>query len=398
MFQRAWNVVKAVWNTDTTPEGMEEALAKLREQAPTPVFWLIGKTQSGKTTLIRYLTGAEDAAIGNGYRACTKTSREYPFPTSEAPLIRFLDTRGLDEAGYDATADLAAFNSVAQVMILTVKLCDLSQGNVREGLRTLRSANPSRPVILVLTCLHEAYPQQQHPTYPPDTIPDFVRLRDEQTRQFAGLVDEVVAVDITQPDEGFAEPNYGGEALKAMLVKHLPDGYRQALLRTTELTSRLKELHQQHAGPIILGYATLAGTAGALPIPFIDLVLLPGIQTRMVYHLAKIYGQEMTGVRFLELAGSIGIGLLAKTAVRQVAKLIPGVGSAAGAALASASTYALGKAFCIYYQQVHDGHIPDAARLKQIYQQELEQAQRALSRMESRNSGPDDASKTPTAK
>ena len=50
-----------------------------------------------------------------------------------------------------------------------------------------------------------------------------------------------------------------------------------------------------------MGYATLAATAGAIPIPFVDLLILPGIQTRMIYHLAKFYGQPLDG-RFLELA------------------------------------------------------------------------------------------------
>ena len=374
MFQRSWNVVKALWNTDTTPEGLDAALAELRTQSPIPVFWLFGKTQSGKTTIIRHLTGAEDAAIGNGFRPCTKTGREYPFPTADAPLLKFLDTRGLDEAGYDPKPDIEAFGAHAHVMIVTAKLCDLAQGNVREGLRAIRSANSSRPVLLVLTCLHEAYPQQQHPAYPPNGVPEVVRLTAEHAEQFDGLFDAIVPIDITKPEEGYADPNYGGEALKETILKHLPDAYRQSILRTGDLTAKLKGLHQQHAGPIILGYTSLAGTAGALPIPFVDLVLLPGIQTRMVYHLAKIYGQEMSAVRFLELAGSIGIGLIARTAVHQLAKFIPGVGSAAGATLAAASTFALGKAFCLYYEEVHDGHVPDAAKLKGYYQKELDSA------------------------
>lgn len=380
MFQQAWNIVKAVWNTDTTPEGLESALSELRSRAPTPVFWLFGKTQSGKTSLIRFLTGAEDAVIGNGFRPCTKTSREYPFPTADAPLIKFLDTRGLDESGYDPRPDLEAFGSLAHVMVVTAKLRDLAQGNVRDALSEIRSEFPNRPVVLALTCLHEAYPQRQHPSYPPTSEPEYVRLRDEQARQFEGLHDAIVSIDLTHPDEGFAEPNYGGDELKSTLLRLLPNAYRQSLANTAELTANLKDLHGRHAGPIILGYASLAGTAGSLPIPFVDLVLLPGIQSRMVYHLAKIYGQELTAVRFLELAGSIGIGLLAKTAARQLAKLIPGVGSAAGAALAAASTFALGKAFCLYYEQVHEGHVPDAAKLRSYYEKELAAASQSWNR------------------
>jgi 50S ribosomal subunit-associated GTPase HflX len=70
------------------------ALSEVRSRHPLPVVWLIGKTQSGKTSIIRALTGSPLAEIGNGFRPCTATTRLYDFP-ADAPLVRFLDTRGL---------------------------------------------------------------------------------------------------------------------------------------------------------------------------------------------------------------------------------------------------------------------------------------------------------------
>src|SRR5437868_5361673 len=142
---------------------VEEKLRELRARLPVPVFWLFGKTQSGKTTLIRYLTGADRAEIGKGFQPCTRFSDEYDFPTPETPLLTFLDTRGLDEPGYDPAEDLAQFNDRAHVVLVTVKVLDHAQENVLRHLQTLRKAQPRRPIILVLTCLHEGYPQQQHP-------------------------------------------------------------------------------------------------------------------------------------------------------------------------------------------------------------------------------------------
>ena len=49
-----------------------------------PVVWLVGKVQSGKTSIIRALTQATDAEIGAGFRACTRTARVFDFP-DEAP-------------------------------------------------------------------------------------------------------------------------------------------------------------------------------------------------------------------------------------------------------------------------------------------------------------------------
>src|SRR5262245_50746784 len=71
---------------------LQAQLERLRQRTPVPIFWLFGRTQSGKTSVVRYLTGAADAEIGQGFRPCTRFSRLYQFPTADAPLLTFLDT------------------------------------------------------------------------------------------------------------------------------------------------------------------------------------------------------------------------------------------------------------------------------------------------------------------
>src|SRR5262249_22690997 len=201
---RFWDAVKRTVTGDSTPPPeIEATLAELRTKTPTPILWLLGKTQSGKTTIIRFLTGAEDAAIGSGFRPCTRTSRLYQFPTPDAPLLTFLDTRGVDEPGYDATEDIAAFDPQAHIVLVTVKATDFAQGNVRSTLERIRAASPSRPVVLIITCLHEAIPRQPHPEpYPFDAlaanpnapldpgVPESLRqCIEEHRRAFAGLFD-----------------------------------------------------------------------------------------------------------------------------------------------------------------------------------------------------------------
>lgn len=380
-----WRLTRQLVRVNGRPPDLEKELAGLREKVPAPVFWLFGKTQSGKTSLVRFLTGAEDAAIGSGYRPTTRTSREYPFPTPELPILTFLDTRGVDEPGYDPAEDIAAFDPRAHVVVATCRVTDFAHGNLRDALRKVRDANRSRPVVLVLTCLHEALLPEPHPVpYPfacgaaAGRVPEqLARLIAEQTTQFDGLVDRVVPVDLTKPEEGFPEPDYGGEALKRALLEVLPGAYRETLARTTELTKSLREAHLRHAAPIITAYSSLAATAGAVPVPFLDLLLLPAVQAKMVHELANLYGQPQTAARFLELAASLGIGLAARQAVRELVKFIPFVGSAAGAALAWASTYALGRAFCEYFQQVHQGHIPPPDALKKLYHAQFTAAERA---------------------
>jgi uncharacterized protein (DUF697 family)/predicted GTPase len=378
-----WGTVKRLWQRGNRPPDLETTLNELRTRTSAPVFWLLGKTQSGKTSIIKYLTGADDAVIGSGFRPTTRTTRRFPFPTAEAPLLCFLDTRGLDEPGYDPTADIEALDAQAHLVIVTVKAIDFAQGNVRRVLEPLRHANPSRPVVLCVTTLHEAIPRQPHPEpYPFEDptrpIPDELRrCIEEHARAFAGLYDALVPIDLTKPEEGFANPNYGGEQLKAAVLQLLPAAYRQTLLRLKEATDSLKDVHLRHAIPVILGYSTLAATAGAVPIPFVDLVLIPGIQARMAQHLGEVYGQPLTTERFKEIAAALGVGMITRQLARQATKFLPVVGSAVGAAVGGASTYALGRALCYYFQAICEGHVPDAATLKAYYQEQLAAAEKS---------------------
>jgi uncharacterized protein (DUF697 family) len=404
--------VRRLFSSEYRDRQLQERLQQLRQRTPVPVFWLFGKTQSGKTSVIKYLTGADAAEIGHGFQPCTRFSRLYQFPTPEAPLVTFLDTRGLDEPNYDPAEDLARFNSDAHVVLVTVKALDHAQENVLAHLRTIRAAKASRPVVLVLTTLHEAYPQQQHPEpYPfkdgfgrgpqtasqgPETAPEhtpgavpepLARSLDEQRHRFEGLVDYLVPIDLTRPEEGFHDPNYGGQQLIDTLLTVLPHAYRETLLTLEEGMRELRDLYARHALPHIIAYSTLAASAGAIPIPWVDLFLIPGIQTRMIHHLADYYGQPLSATRFLELASTTGMGMLVRQAARELVKFIPYLGSVVGGAFAAASTFALGKAFCYYYSAVHQGHVPRPEELRRYYIEQLTLAEQAWSSLKTKGMG-----------
>jgi uncharacterized protein (DUF697 family) len=423
---RLWGTVRRIFRSGADrPPDLDATLNELRLKTPAPVFWLLGKTQTGKTSIIKFLTGAEDAAIGSGFRPTTKTTRRYEFPTPDAPLMTFLDTRGLDEPTYDPADDIAALDPQAHVVIVTAKATDFAQGNVRAALEPIRRANSSRPVVLCVTTLHEAIPRQPLPEpYPfasqrsedrdqrsesvghdsgltsdlrsPTSVPDDLRRSiDHHAQEFAGLFDEVVPIDFTKPEDRFPDPNYGGEHLKQTLLRVLPDAYRQTLLQLKEATEALKDVHLRHAVPIIMGYSTLAATAGAVPVPFVDMVLIPGIQARMAHHLARLYGQPMTPDRVKEIAAAVGVGMISRQLARQATKFIPVVGSAVGAAVGGASTYAFGRALCYYFQAVHEGHVPNAAALKAYYKEQYADAEKRWKQASRERERPDDTRDRP---
>ncbi|MFT6304559.1 MAG: putative GTPase, partial [Pseudomonadales bacterium] len=94
--------------TPASSPALEELLRQ--HQNAYPVLWLLGKAGAGKSSIVQRLTGDSRAAIGNGFAPCTKTAMYYDHP-ADAPVMRFLDTRGLGETNYDPADDLAEASS-----------------------------------------------------------------------------------------------------------------------------------------------------------------------------------------------------------------------------------------------------------------------------------------------
>jgi uncharacterized protein (DUF697 family) len=357
------------------------AVREARARHPLTVVWLIGKTQSGKTSIIRALTGSGLAEIGNGFQPCTATTRLYDFP-AEAPLVRFLDTRGLGEVAYDPSADIHYCESQAHLLLAVMKATDIRQDDVLEVLRQVRGRHPEWPLVIAQTGLHDAYPPGgEHPLpYPfedggaPESVPvDLARALRAQRDRLGALPGEIpvrwVPIDLTLPEDGFDPPDYGLDALWQAI-----DGVStlrlQALLRSDP---GVADAYARSAHPHIVGYAIAAAGVGALPL--VDLVGVPAIQAKMLQSLAALYGQDWDRRAILEFLGLLGTGIgvayAARSAGRAVVKLIPVWGQTAGAvwgATASgATTYALGKAAGFHFNRRRRGLPADAEGLRRTF-------------------------------
>lgn len=379
-------VRKALLNPGVDDERLNEALASAREHQPPPVLWLLGKAQSGKTSVIRALTGSTRAEIGNGFQACTRTASFYDFP-EQAPVVRFLDTRGLGEVAYDAGEDLAFCESQSHLVMAVMKVSDPDQDAVLETLKTVRRRHPEWPVVIVHTALHELYPPGTDHVVPwpfggipPDEVPADLRrvlaMREQLVGALPGRAPVVpVAVDLTLEEDGFATPDYGLEGLWQAIEE----------TATFELRSRLqqdpalRDLFSRAAHPQITGYSLAAAGAGSLPL--IDAALLPALQVRMLHALSGIYQQRWDVRRSSEFFGLLGLGVIAgyglRWAGRSLVKMVPGwgqtLGAAWGASSAAAVTYALGKAADFYLSRTADGMPVDAEALRGVYREAFEQ-------------------------
>lgn len=388
-----------------TEQSYQEQSEKLVARAPIPVFWLFGKTGSGKTSIVRFLTGAERAEIGNGFAPQTRHSQQYDFPADAPPVLRFLDTRGLGESRYDPAEDIERFNEQAQMVIVVVRAMDHALEPIVEPLKAIRRAKPERPVLLALTTLHEAYPQRQHPTVDPfdaegrllkepanaedAPLPDELRRSlDKQRERFAGLVDRIVPIDFTQPEDGFEQTDFGGERLHAALMQLLPAAYRQTMIELQQAVGSERDELDRRAMTYVVGYSTLAATAAAVPIPWVDIPVVMGIQSHLIYRLGVIYGEPMNASLAAQTFSAIGGRLLTKMLLRESLKIIPYIGMAANAALAYAYTFGLGKAVCWYLRQTQKGRRPTDAEVERVWQEQI-QAAAAHWRRQKKSAGSD---------
>ncbi|NUQ65410.1 MAG: DUF697 domain-containing protein [Pirellulales bacterium] len=381
--------LSGIWQNLRAPrvddERLQERLERLRAEMPVPVFWLLGKTQSGKTSIIRALTGSTRTEIGSGFRPCTRTSRLYPFPDESQYFLQFLDTRGLGEVHYDPSEDIRVLENQAHCLIVVVKAMDHAQQPVLEPLKKILKAHPRWPLIVVQTSLHEGYPAVDTPhilpypyrefPFPPHVPRDLARSLASQRQWFDQYEARFVPVDFTLPEDDHYPEHYGLDALWTALEDAVPLGLRAMM---HEHRKAFRDAQFRTAHPHVLGYAAAAGAAAGVPVPMIDIPLLLGIQAKLFHSIASIYGQEMSAQRAAEIFGTLGLGIAVRMGGRELLKFVPGLGSAVSALFAAASTYALGCTLCAYFSYAREGDVPDAATLRRLYEKEYAEGRSRL--------------------
>tara|TARA_R110002072_G_scaffold193881_2_gene351106 strand:+ start:1226 stop:2233 length:1008 start_codon:yes stop_codon:yes gene_type:complete len=325
------------------------------DPAGVPVLWLLGKTGAGKTSLVRALTG--EGAVGNGFAPGTRDAALFDFPAT-GPAVRFLDTRGLGEAGHDSADDLKAAQGIAHAALAVIRYDDPVQTPVIDAV--IDAVRATRlPVLLVFTGA--------------DLLPNDIA----QERVRAGLRKaigrDLPFVSLALPPEGMVT---GLEALLDALDSFMPRA-AAALRRADEARSFAK------LKPLVLRYAAMAGASDVAPV--VGMAAVPAAQGALLQALAKRHGVSLTPARLSLLASALGTGALVRLAathvLRQGAKMVPVAGQTLGAAAAAgasfATTYALGRAASAWLYSTARGKEPDRASLRALYDQALKGARHA---------------------
>jgi len=338
-----------------------------RAQAEALVVWLLGKTGAGKTAIVAALTGDPRAEVGQGFEPCTRTAFFYDVP-AEAPLLRFLDTRGLGEAGYDATRDISWCEEQSHLVLAVMQVSDPAQHMALHALQQAHRRHSEWPVVVAQTGLHRLYPAGiGHPDPYPYTggpedlthtsLPHALRQALAHQRKLfdalRGPRPRFVPLDFTLPEDGFPPQDYGLELLWRVLEEVSPVVFEALHTASADVES---DRRRAKARPLIYGCGAAAAGAGAVPIPIVGVGGLAGVIAMMLRALAIRYDVTWTPRAFGEFSGAVGGGALAwwalRYGLREMLKLIPVVGTGAAGALNAAAAFgvavAIGEAACVW--------------------------------------------------
>jgi uncharacterized protein (DUF697 family)/predicted GTPase len=389
---------------------VQRLLAEVRSSLPTTQVLLIGKAQTGKSSIIRGMTGATPEIIGQGFRPHTTHTQRYFYPTEELPLLQFVDTVGLGEGLKDPQSFRKELDGLLQssqsetvgasIIVVTVKITDFALNSLFELVRTLRQQHPQVPCLLAVTCAHELYPQsvENHPAYPPEY--------EAVQRAFAGIQQQFqggsnttlleainpfksetssrkiwhrsVLIDFTLEEDGYAPVFYGLAAFVEALSELLPTAEAQVmhqLLDQAQAGDQIGMIYRTAGRRYIAPFSIMAATLAAVPLPFATMPVLTALQVTMVSLLGKLYGQTLSPSQAGGIASAIAGGFLAQALGRELVKFIPGLGSVVAASWAGAYTWALGEGACVYFGDLMGGRKPDPQKIQQAMQDAFKTAQ-----------------------
>ena len=365
-------------------------LERVRATFPTTEVILIGKPQSGKSSIIRSLTGATADIIGQGFRPHTAHTQQYAYPTEDLPLIYFTDTMGLGEAQKSSSEPIDELLQLlsplgssqaaptAKVIILTVKLNDFATDFLQQIIARIREKYPEIPCLLTVTCLHELYSDsiENHPPYPP-ADPVILRAYTALQTQFETICDRTVLIDFTLEEDGFTPVFYGLDAFVDQLADLLPEAEARLLhqlLDEAGIESEIGSLYRDTSRRYMMAFAVMAATLAAVPLPFATMPALTALQVTLVSLLGRLYGQSLNLSQAGGVLSAITGGFIAQVVGRELIKFVPGFGSVVAATWAAAYTWALGEGACVYFGDLMGGKTPDPKKIQQTMKQSFQDA------------------------
>lgn len=316
---------------DMMKMAIEEMGNAMKEMGKANIL-IAGRTGVGKSTLVNSVFKENLAETGQG-KPVTQTTREISKPGF--PLTVF-DTRGLEMAALGDTLD-----ELESLLVSRSKETDVSRHIhvawicIHEDGRRVEEAEIKLhemlarhvPVIGVIT---KARSDQGFKAEVQRLLPEAVNVV-----RVRALPEEL--------DEGVSLEPMGLEELVDVTVQVIPEGIRRAFVAAQKAS---REQRKREADSIVAWAVAQAALIGVTPIPFSDAALLIPLQIRMIARISALYGisDSDIGSHIMALMAPFGASFVGKTIVSGLLKLVPGVGTMAGGAIAGSTAAAITRA------------------------------------------------------
>ncbi len=280
---------------------------------------IVGPANVGKSTLYNQLIPRQEEKAEVGpVPGTTRENQE-----ADAGLFALIDTPGADAVGAVGEREREIAFEAAEAADFLVIVFEGSRG-IKRYERDLFDALLAlgKPFIVVLNKM-DLVPKKHHD--------EVVEAAARNLRLEPSQIIETVATKGT---------NVGRVVLA--IVKAEPE-------LVAAITDALPEYRDKVAWQQIVAAAGSAGVVGLIPLPFVDLIPLLGIQSGLVLSTARVYGYRINLARAKELIVTFGIGMIARTVYQQLAKLAGVPGWVVSAAIAASTTVVIGYAAMMWF-------------------------------------------------
>ena len=334
--------------TDGLKEKFDQAYNEIKNNLKSPNILLLGQTGVGKSSLINTIFGQEMAKVSN---IKPETRGFHAYTDSNIPV------NVIDSEGYELT-------SAEQFKETLSKYIDGNFADVTKQIHIAWyciSISSARVLPYDLDNLDYLVNTKKIPTCVVFTQCD----NDTPEGDTAKALQAVVVQRFGRHISCFQSSN-DEEINKELDLNKLIDWSLKNLsddnLRSGFLIAQKVDLQKkdEKSRSRIKYYVGLAGAIGASPIPMSDAILLTGLQVKMASDIFTLYGlNSQLSDTVKNIIGGRVISMLGKMVAGTLLKFIPGLGTAAGAAInagvAMSITASLGYALCALTRKAIEG-------------------------------------------
>ncbi|MFN4763726.1 YcjF family protein [Gillisia sp. Q332] len=324
----------------------EEEFKKIEAEVKRPNILIVGGTGVGKSTIVNQIFGEGTVAVGEGMPV-TKEIEKIDLPGRDVTLF---DTVGF-EIGKDQKFQSEIFDfigkrnekPVEEQIHLIWHVISASSARITTYDKELnQKLQESRiPVALIFSKCDEVNE---------DDLEAMVKVINPNSNFNDAFVSNNSPFFTTDHKEQLeAEENLSLSKVVEWSIKNLPASLELAFISAQMINIEAK---RQKANSIINQHTAGNALIGGSPIPFSDAPVLIASQAGMIARILYVYDFEnykQIATGFMASSGaSLVISNIGRSIAGNLLKLIPGVGTVIGglinAVIASAITYAMGKA------------------------------------------------------